>query len=292
MSQGITNQDRETIIKGTPIENSQLEYPYVVSLLERNWKNQAWHTCGGSMITPNVILTVAHCYYNVDIAHIAPKLADHVIRNRKLRRRTDNSTSKIEVQDKSQEEGEQEKINRPLSHSFESDPQDEVERTLAIKINNLKNKYFGKAYAIKTWHKYPHPDFDPQTGENDIMLIKLPIWTNGIPTIRLNQDNDFPEPLESSKLAVLGWGVTEATSNQEDSLAEILQSATLRSITNQVCAKRYEPLFGLDVIKDSMICAYSSDGQDACSGDSGKELVLKVYLFRWKNDDLQLILAI
>ena len=267
-TQRTNSADRETIINGSDVMNSQDEYPYVVSLLKRDWRRQqAWHTCGGALITPNIILTAAHCYYAIDIAHIGPSSAAHK-RRRNLKvddnALVEESLKNDEIDQKDHEE--QEGIISNLPGSTDK------KRSL-VNINNLENNdSFGKAYNLRYWDKIKHPKFDSNTGEFDIMIVKLPAWNEGVRTIRINDNPLLPRNgVVNDQATVLGWGVTQKSNS--NSLSEILQRASLQTEANLVCGQKYEQLFGFPIIQDNMLCAHSDDGQDACRGDSGGPLI-------------------
>lgn len=47
------NYHRREVINGSPTDSIS-HYPYTVSLLNRNSRDQRWHTCGGTLIAPNI----------------------------------------------------------------------------------------------------------------------------------------------------------------------------------------------------------------------------------------------
>lgn len=245
--------------------NPEEEYPYVVSLLQRNSKRQAWHTCGGVMITPNVILTAAHCHSAVHIAHIGAPKADHHKRRstRALREKDDRNRNKdegaFEGDDHIEIENEQIRTSSHKKRSLAG-------HSSTVKINRLKNSNsFGKAYIIRNWDKIQHPNFNPETGENDIMLVKIPVWDKGVSFIRMNFDPSIPNGNTNDPVVVLGWGVSET--DDGDSLSETLQRAPLFSVSNKKCEDIYKRIYQPPIIRESMICAHSYRGRDACKGD-------------------------
>mmetsp|Transcript_27718 Transcript_27718/g.32326 ORF Transcript_27718/g.32326 Transcript_27718/m.32326 type:complete len:631 (-) Transcript_27718:10-1902(-) len=269
---------REEVINGEDVINVQTEYPYVTSFLQRNFRNQAWHTCGGVLITPNVILTVAHCYDSIDIVHMGISRADHQKRKRRNLLRAEKDDDKdSEVSSFLQETSSisQEKISL-RERIFNSTKN--IKRSLPIKIKNLRNrKYFGRAYLIRSWNKIQHPDFLSSTGDFDFMLVKVPGWHIDIQTVKINEQGTIPQDRPGGALGeevvVLGWGVTE--NNDHNSLSETLQRAPLNTVHNDACNRLYSNMYGTGVIHDNMICAVSTQGGDACQGDSGGPLLIE-----------------
>jgi len=47
------NYHRQEVTEGT-MTNSISDYPYTVSLLNRDSRNREWHVCGGTLITQNI----------------------------------------------------------------------------------------------------------------------------------------------------------------------------------------------------------------------------------------------
>jgi hypothetical protein len=231
------------------------------------------------MITPNIILTAAHCFGSTDIAHIGSSVAHH---GRNLR----DAEGKVSTEQEDDQEDDlleieieddllEIDIDDVAKHDDESEISDELNSTstarlLPAKIYDIR-KYgkFGKAFRVYKRNKFIHPLYNPHTGDYDVMLIKLSGWNIGVPTINLNKNLNTPAFHEEA--SVLGWGVTQ--SSNSDSLSETLLRAPLQTTTNLECKQKYENLFGPWVIKDSMLCAQSKWGRDACKGDSGGPLI-------------------
>ncbi|XP_034648532.1 trypsin-like [Trachemys scripta elegans] len=111
----------------------------------------------------------------------------------------------------------------------------------------------------------PHPNYNPTTKDNDIMLIKL------ITPVQLN-NNVHPIALASSAAPpgsvcqVSGWGTT---TSPQPSFPALLQCAELRIVSMAECRREYSSL-----VTDNMLCAgVRQGGIDSCQGDSGGPLV-------------------
>lgn len=108
-----------------------------------------------------------------------------------------------------------------------------------------------------------HPNFNPFTLENDVMLIRLKTPSKNKPVSLISASDDVPP---GSKVTTMGWGVTSTfTYFQPDILMEV----EVDMISNEVCNSGYG-----GEVSDDMICA-SSEGKDACQGDSGGPLIKK-----------------
>lgn len=67
-------------------------------------------------------------------------------------------------------------------------------------------------------------------------------------------------------LVALGWGVQEDQGRPRD----LQQATTIEVVRRSICQK--DGVWG-DVVKDTMICAFSFEKQDICKGDSGGPLL-------------------
>nr|XP_006818053.1 PREDICTED: suppressor of tumorigenicity 14 protein homolog isoform X1 [Saccoglossus kowalevskii] len=113
-----------------------------------------------------------------------------------------------------------------------------------------------------------HPQFDPETMDNDIALLVLRTnihqATDTINYVCVDKKLDFTE---GAYCFVTGWGVTK----MEGSQSQFLQEAYVPLISKTVCnaPSAYE-----GYVNDNMLCAGHMDGMvDACQGDSGGPLV-------------------
>jgi secreted trypsin-like serine protease len=112
-----------------------------------------------------------------------------------------------------------------------------------------------------------HPEFNPDTLENDIGLIKFHMPVTFTDYVK-------PIPFASSDVSAregaitMGWG---QTSDANPGLTENLLFVYVVSITNEECSY----YFGAQ-IKDSMLCVDGNYNQGFCWGDSGGPLVRHV----------------
>ncbi|XP_030288801.1 complement factor D-like [Sparus aurata] len=113
-----------------------------------------------------------------------------------------------------------------------------------------------------------HPDYQDDTLENDIMLLKL---SQSVPVGGTIQHIRLPPPnmnLKHNQLChVAGWGVTEAGRDTDD-----LRVALVSVVDQNVCRQQWSNV-GLN-LDDNVICAggYKTNNGN-CNGDSGGPLV-------------------
>ncbi|XP_058463868.1 collagenase-like [Malaya genurostris] len=112
-----------------------------------------------------------------------------------------------------------------------------------------------------------HDRYNPLFAVNDIAVIKLPtpiVLSDRIQPIKLPTNSD---KFTGQKVVVSGWGLQKNGGN----VAEKLQFAPLKVITNLECMRTYSPI----VIRKSTLCARGEAKQSPCNGDSGGPLVLE-----------------
>jgi trypsin len=113
-----------------------------------------------------------------------------------------------------------------------------------------------------------HPDYKPDTFENDIAVLKLER------PVKLGEPIKLPSQAllipVNSNATVTGWGAVV----RYGGMVEHLLKANVPVVSNDTC--RQTASYGDDV-KPGMLCAgYQEGGVDACQGDSGGPLMAKV----------------
>ncbi|XP_063913562.1 brachyurin-like [Zophobas morio] len=110
-----------------------------------------------------------------------------------------------------------------------------------------------------------HPEYDPQTLQNDIGLIKLrlPItFTDYIQPIERLPVSEVPDYVSAS---VFGWG---QISDEDAGLSNALQWVRVVTVTNAECSLTYG-----SQITDTMVCVEGNYNEGTCYGDIGSALI-------------------
>ncbi len=116
-----------------------------------------------------------------------------------------------------------------------------------------------------------HPNYNPNTNNNDIALLKLtsPAVLNSTVAIIPPATSPLVDALVQAgdTSTVTGWGDT----TEGGSLADVLMEVTLPIVSNTSCNQAY------GFITDNMLCAgLTQGGKDSCQGDSGGPLIVPV----------------
>ena len=123
--------------------------------------------------------------------------------------------------------------------------------------------------AVEEWEidaEYLHPQFNSETLENDVMIVRVKSGQSKIaPIPTLNKKGFVPANYDS--LTAIGFGSTR----ENGPLSQQLQQVEVRVTPHQVCAIHFAAI-GETVQKSTMICAGGLNA-DACQGDSGGPLV-------------------
>jgi len=197
-----------------------------------------YHICGGILVAPDFILTSAHC------AYYSPP----------------NSNEKY-----------------PAFNGIE--------------VGKTDLSYEGQdydAYSLETYKlyyenlipekRYLHSDYNEETYEHDIMLVKT-YGKSRYPVIRINSHDDAPKRNED--ITVLGWGA-----EHDDSVprySNLLKEADLKAMTNDQCKAsavdvtnpetgRTELMSLRGHISDDMMCAKATN-RYICHGDAGGPVI-------------------
>jgi secreted trypsin-like serine protease len=119
--------------------------------------------------------------------------------------------------------------------------------------------------TLSTSEYFLHPDYNPDTLENDLGLIKLrmPItFTDYIRPIAPLAMHELPA---KPNLRVIGWG---ESSIENPSYSNELQVAEVVSINNDECRITYG-----NQIKSKMVCTVGQYNEGPCFGDVGSPLL-------------------
>lgn len=118
--------------------------------------------------------------------------------------------------------------------------------------------------TLKVIRQVPHPEFQIETFQHDVMLLKL---NKKIPItpVKLAQVVDFPD---GQTVRVAGWGSTSET----DDSSPVLRQVDLQYLSNELCTSD-EFGYGPIIDDETMMCAIGN-GKDACFGDSGGPLII------------------
>lgn len=111
-----------------------------------------------------------------------------------------------------------------------------------------------------------HPNYRPNSQDNDLMLYKLtrPV-SNDITPITLN--NNINNPNGQDELTVIGFG---STSEGSLSGSYYLQKVNVNHVAYGTCNLNY--IFQVD--RETMFCAgVTGGGKDSCQGDSGGPII-------------------
>lgn len=133
---------------------------------------------------------------------------------------------------------------------------------LTVVVGTTTLNSSGTAYNVNKL--ITHTDFDFQTYENDIALVRVASAIVGSSTVT-------SIPLSTANLGAgfnvtfLGWGSTAIGTDYSNEL----QFINLRTISNNDCKTINSP----NPIFDGNICAVTQTRQAACSGDNGGPLV-------------------
>ncbi|KAF4516915.1 hypothetical protein B566_EDAN008004 [Ephemera danica] len=148
-----------------------------------------------------------------------------------------------------------------------------VRKRLYVKIgdHNLQETE-GSEIELRVEDTVVHPNYDPDTVDNDLALLRLP--GTGVRLDRYRGVACLPRakhPLPVHKMCtIIGWGKRRPS----DAVGtKLLHEAEVPIVPNEVCREVYEDYY----ITSNMFCAGHPRGRmDSCAGDSGGPLLCNV----------------
>ncbi|MFE3643789.1 serine protease [Streptomyces sp. NPDC059169] len=114
------------------------------------------------------------------------------------------------------------------------------------------------------------PGYDPNTSSADLAVLTL---ANALPVSHAiaTAGNGDAAYAPGTAATVYGWGDTTGMATY----AYDLRSASVRVLSDDVCARAYPGGAGGRYVASTMVCAGDAGGRDACQGDSGGPLVAR-----------------
>lgn len=113
-----------------------------------------------------------------------------------------------------------------------------------------------------------HPNYNPATEANDVMLLKLSSAVDEVTPVMLNTVRGVPADGEA--LRVFGFG---DTTNLEEVFPSELQVVDVNAVSFEDCND--EDSYDGGIIDDIMLCGgVEGGGKDSCQGDSGGPIVV------------------
>ncbi|GLV45231.1 Ser8 [Carabus blaptoides fortunei] len=134
------------------------------------------------------------------------------------------------------------------------------------------NNRLGLGESFNVWFINEHPEYDPQTKENDLAVVRIYgsfTYSDKVNQVELVTQDWEVRPGIQAKIA--GWGKTHQSS---PIMSEYLQTTVTYILSDEDCGAYYQDE---REIGKSMICGLAS-GKGACHGDVGTPMLVNGYL--------------
>lgn len=115
-----------------------------------------------------------------------------------------------------------------------------------------------------------HPEYDADTVDNDVALLRLPLTLTPSPSRGIACLPAPKQPLPTNQLCtIIGWGKSSVT---DDFGTDVLHEVKVPIVSPETCREVYVDYR----ITDNMFCAgYRRGKMDSCAGDSGGPLLCR-----------------
>jgi len=115
-----------------------------------------------------------------------------------------------------------------------------------------------------------HREFDPNTLDNDLALLRLK-RASLQPVVKIIDGDDPQELVKQGRLAtVIGWGATSQGGSSSQHLLEV----EVPIVSNATANEAYNSM-GSHVTDNMIAAGFNEGGKDACQGDSGGPFLIK-----------------
>lgn len=255
-------QIQPRIINGQPVQDADA-YGFFVSLML--FYDEQWNPfCGGSYIGKGLVVTAAHCLDDAEdgkvLGLVAGNQSQHMGYEYCRVNEEDRYVDCVLVP--ADEHGSYEDADREYTHYLAYPNNEQV---------IVQTLFAGQNFWL-------HPDYNPETLNNDLAVIKLPRNHSLISAIDLPTSNTAWQQLvtDKAKVSIIGHGSTLAYEAADQ--AEIIPEPSALLLHASIDALPAIDCGAVGINPATMICAGTTNAQDpslgidACQGDSGGPL--------------------